>query len=222
MADSTYTRTKAWVFDVDNTLYPHHCNLFEQIDKLMTRFIASRLNLSKNDALALQKGLLSDYATTLQGLVSLHGVNQDDFLAFVHDIDYTCIPANKRLAKVLKNLPGRKIIFTNATSAHAECVLEKLQVPRAIFDHCLDIKAMNFQPKPQAQSYRALLQHCQVQDPAQVVMFDDLACNLKTAHEMGIATVLIETPSNFGRFEGDERYIDCVTNDVESFLEENL
>ncbi len=222
MSKVDYSQKQAWVFDIDNTLYPHHCNLFAQIDKLMGTFISSRMQLPMPAARKIQKGLLSDYATTMQGLASRHGIDPKDFLAFVHNIDYGCVPANERLALALKSLPGRKIIFTNATAAHAERVLERLQVPRALFDHCIDIEAMGFQPKPHKDSYHALLGHCQVEDPSQVVMFDDLACNLKTAHELGITTVLIDTPSRFGRFEGYERYIDQVASDVESFLEQTF
>ena len=29
-----------WVFDLDNTLYPHHTNLFAQIDVKMTAYVA--------------------------------------------------------------------------------------------------------------------------------------------------------------------------------------
>ena len=221
MAKLDYSQKQAWVFDIDNTLYPHHCNLFEQIDKLMGHFISARMNLPLAMARKLQKGLLLDYATTVQGLTSRYGIDPRDFLSFVHDIDYGCVPANERLALALKTLPGRKIIFTNATATHAERVLERLRVPRELFDHCLDIEAMGFQPKPHKDSYDSMLEHCQVDDPSQVVMFDDLACNLKTAHEMGITTVLIDTPSRFGRFAGYERYVDQVASNVESFLEAN-
>ncbi len=213
---------RAWAFDLDNTLYPHHCNLFAQIDVRMGGFIADKLNLPPAEARRLQKGLLQDYATTLQGLVSRYGIDAREFLSFVHDIDYGCVPANPRLASVLASLPGRKIVFTNATTRHAERVLERLRIPRECFDCFLDIAAMNFQPKPHRDSYEALLVRCEVEDPREVVMFDDLPSNLRTAHELGIATVLIDTPSRYGRFAGDERYIDAVAENVESFLEDAL
>ncbi len=213
---------RAWAFDLDNTLYHHECNLFEQIDRRMGGFIAEKLDLAADEARRLQKGLLQDYATTLEGLTSRYGIDAREFLSFVHDIDYSCIPANPRLAGVLGSLPGRKIVFTNATTCHAERVLERLGVPCDYFDHFLDIVAMNFLPKPHRVCYEMLLVHCRVEDPREVVMFDDLSSNLRTAHELGIATVLIDTPLRFGRFAGDERYIDGVASSVEGFLEELL
>ena len=185
----------------------------------MGGFIADKLDLPPDEARRLQKGLLQDYATTLQGLTSRYGIDAREFLSFVHDIDYACVSANPRLASVLASLPGRKIVFTNATTSHAERVLERLQVPRECFDHFLDITAMDFQPKPHRACYESLLEHCRVENPREVVMFDDLPSNLKTAHELGIATVLIDTPSRFGRFAGYERYVDNVAENVESFLE---
>ncbi|HAO2891928.1 TPA: pyrimidine 5'-nucleotidase, partial [Escherichia coli] len=44
-----------WVFDLDNTLYPHHSNLFSQIDVKMTGYIADLLQLSHADARQMQK-----------------------------------------------------------------------------------------------------------------------------------------------------------------------
>lgn len=32
-----------WVFDLDNTLYPHHSNLFAQIDVKMTSYVEELL-----------------------------------------------------------------------------------------------------------------------------------------------------------------------------------
>ncbi len=213
------TSIKAWAFDLDNTLYPHHCDLFAQIDRRMGGFIAEKLALPANEARLLQKELLRDYATTLQGLASRYGIDAREFLSFVHDIDYGCVPVNPRLAGMLEHLAGCKVVFTNATKSHAERVLERLGVPCSCFDHFLDIAAMGYQPKPHRSCYEALLERCRVKDASEVVMLDDLPSNLKTAHEMGMVTVLVDTPSRFARLAGDERYVDFVVGDVESFLE---
>ena len=46
---------ETWIFDLDNTLYPASCRLFDQIHARMTSFIAERFDLSPEGALALQK-----------------------------------------------------------------------------------------------------------------------------------------------------------------------
>ncbi len=43
---------REWVFDLDNTLYPHHINLFAQIDKNMTAYVQELLQLEPEDARA--------------------------------------------------------------------------------------------------------------------------------------------------------------------------
>ncbi|MDG2205123.1 MAG: pyrimidine 5'-nucleotidase, partial [Alphaproteobacteria bacterium] len=55
--DNTLTRggtrplreTETWVFDLDNTLYPTTCRLFDQVDKNITRFIMQFLGLEWDD-----------------------------------------------------------------------------------------------------------------------------------------------------------------------------
>ena len=38
-----FDHVEAWVFDLDNTLYPADCNLFAEIDRRMGEFIANAL-----------------------------------------------------------------------------------------------------------------------------------------------------------------------------------
>ncbi len=35
-----FSHIDTWVFDLDNTLYPHHSNLFSQIDVKMTGYVS--------------------------------------------------------------------------------------------------------------------------------------------------------------------------------------
>jgi putative hydrolase of the HAD superfamily len=60
---------ETWIFDLDNTLYPASCRLFDQIHARMTRFIADRLGLSPEAALSLQKAHFREHGTTLRGLM---------------------------------------------------------------------------------------------------------------------------------------------------------
>ncbi len=50
---------ETWIFDLDNTLYPASCRLFDQIHARMTGFIADRLGLSPEAALIGAKELFS-------------------------------------------------------------------------------------------------------------------------------------------------------------------
>ena len=115
-----FSHVTDWVFDLDNTLYPHHSNLFSQIDVRMTAYVSELLRLPREEARTLQKELYREYGTTLSGLMARHGIDPDDFLEKVHDIDYSWLVPDPVLGAAIRQLPGRKFIFTNGNRKHAE------------------------------------------------------------------------------------------------------
>jgi putative hydrolase of the HAD superfamily len=117
---SDFADIDAWVFDLDNTLYPATTNLFAQIDVRMKTFISKTLNLTLDEAFKLQKQYYHQYGTSLRGLTMHHGIDPDAFLDYVHDIDHSVLNADPRLDAVLAALPGRKLIYTNGSAYHAE------------------------------------------------------------------------------------------------------
>ncbi len=44
--DRSLSHVTEWVFDLDNTLYPRECNLFAQIDILISHYMVSVTNLA--------------------------------------------------------------------------------------------------------------------------------------------------------------------------------
>src|SRR5690606_7433055 len=130
-----FAATDAWIFDLDNTLYPHHTNLFAQVDVRIREYVERLLGLPPEAAQKLQKDYYRRYGTTLRGLMQEHAISPDDFLEYVHDIDHSPIEPNPKLAAAIKALPGRKFIFTNGSRRHAEKVGERL----GFTDHFEDI-----------------------------------------------------------------------------------
>ena len=179
----------SWVFDIDNSLYPAACNLFAQIDARMTGFIENRLGLSREEARKLQKAFYVQYGTTLSGLMHEHNVKPHDFMDYVHDIDLTPISENKKLAGLIKALPGKKYIFTNGSVRHAENVAGKLGIVN-LFDGIFDIAAADYKPKPHRAPYEKFIARHGI-DPTKAAMFEDMACNLEVPHAMGMRTVLV-------------------------------
>ena len=118
--NEAFAHVTTWVFDLDNTLYPSHCNLFRQIDKRMGAFIGDLLDIDLKQARVIQKTYLHRHGTTLNGLMHEHGISPHDFLDYVHDIDVSVIPPNPTLATLVKALPGRKYVYTNGSMDHAE------------------------------------------------------------------------------------------------------
>jgi putative hydrolase of the HAD superfamily len=185
-----FEHVEAWVFDLDNTLYPADCNLFAQIDRRMGEFIMQSLGLPLEEAQALRESYYYQHGTTLAGLVRLHGISPDAFLDYVHDIDLTAVLPSPELAEALAGLPGRKFILTNGSRKHAEAVMARLGV-EDLFDDICDIHALDYiYPKPTQEAYERFIRTHNVV-ASEAVMFDDLPHNLETAHRLGMTTVLV-------------------------------
>ncbi len=211
-----------WIFDLDNTLYPPSCRLFDQIDKRMGAFISDLLGIDPAEAHALQKRYFREFGTTLSGLMAHHNLEPTRYLAYVHDIDYSVIPADPALSAALARLPGRKLIFTNGSRSHALNVMNRLGIS-AHFDHIHDITDSDFVPKPMAQAYERMIATSGA-DPVRSAMFEDIAHNLEVAHGMGMATVLVTFDNGHpdsGHIDtgnGSEAYVDCTTSNLGHFL----
>ena len=219
-----FDHVETWVFDLDNTLYPHHLNLWQQVDERIRLYIERVLNLSRNDAFRLQKDYYRRYGTTLRGLMLEHGLEPDDFLDFVHEIDHSPLAANPLLGAAIEKLPGRKLILTNGTRKHAEAVMQRLAIGEH-FEDVFDIEAAELEPKPSPQTYQRFLARHGV-DAANAAMFEDLARNLATPHALGMTTVLVipegtrEVLREDWEMEGrDADHVDHVTDDLVGFLE---
>jgi putative hydrolase of the HAD superfamily len=179
-----------WVFDLDNTLYPRECNLFAQIDMLISHYMVGVTQLPFDEARALQKAYYRDYGTTLNGLMQLHEVDPDHFLHTVHAIDYSPVQAHPDLVEAIRALPGRKFILTNGDVGHARSVLNRLGHADELFEDIFDIRAMSYKPKPLPEAYGAFFEKHGI-DARRAAMFDDLEKNLVVPHDTGMTTVQV-------------------------------
>jgi putative hydrolase of the HAD superfamily len=218
-----FSHIRDWVFDLDNTLYPHHVNLFAQIDTNMTAYVQELLQLEKEDARVLQKRYYHEHGTTLQGLMLNHGIDPDGFLERAHAIDYSALLPNPELGEAIKALPGRKFIFTNGSVPHAEAAARALGILDN-FDDIFDIVAAGYVPKPAGETYDKFASLHRV-DTAHAAMFEDLPRNLQVPKSLGMRTILL-TPRNLDdvlieRWEmlsDEDDHIDYVTDDLTGFL----
>jgi len=218
-----FAAVETWVFDLDNTLYPHHVNLWQQVDVRIRDYIANFLKLTHDEAFRLQKDLYRRYGTSLRGLMEEHGLDPDEFLEMVHDIDYSPLTPNPALGAAIAQLPGRKLILTNGTRAHAEAVMHRLEI-RSGFEDIFDIASAELEPKPRAIVYDRFFARHRV-DPAKAALFEDLARNLEVPHARGMTTVLVVPVGTREVFREewelagrDEPHVDHVTDDLTGFL----
>jgi putative hydrolase of the HAD superfamily len=215
-----------WVFDLDNTLYPRECNLFAQIDLLISEYMVKVTQLPYEEARALQKTYYRDYGTTLNGLMQRHQIDPDHFLKSVHAIDYSPVSAHPDLLSAIRDLPGRKFILTNGDVGHARAVLNRLgDGADDMFEDIFDIRAMSFKPKPLAEAYETFFARHGI-DAGRAAMFDDLEKNLKVPHDTGMVTVQVVAGEGFVHEQVEAWEIDRnvgphvhhVTADLATFL----
>jgi len=219
-----FTHVDTWVFDLDNTLYPHHVNLWQQVDARIGEFIGAWLKISSDEARVIQKDYYRRYGTSMRGMMTEHGVHADDYLAYVHQIDHSPLQPNPAMGAAIAKLPGRKLILTNGSTDHADKVLARLGLA-AHFEAVFDIIAAELEPKPAPQTYQKFLGRHGV-NPGTSAMFEDLARNLEVPHQLGMTTVLV-VPDGTGEvvredweLEGrDAGHVDHVTDDLTGFLQ---
>lgn len=182
--------SECWVFDLDNTLYPASNGLMADVSARMTQFVASVLGVAADEALIEQKQLFRKHGTTLRGLMEKYTVDPWSFMDFVHQVDYEQVAPSPRLADALLALPGRKVVFTNASVKHAGQVLDRLGIADQ-FEGIFDVAAASWQPKPHPTAYQTLVEQHQI-TPGRAVMVEDIAPNLEPAAMLGMTTVWID------------------------------
>jgi putative hydrolase of the HAD superfamily len=220
----TFDQIDTWVFDLDNTLYPHHVNLWQQVDAKIGEFVAAWLKVSPQEARRIQKDYYLRYGTTMRGMMTEHGVSADDYLAYVHKIDHSPLEPNPAMGEAITKLNGRKLILTNGSADHVDAVLARLGLT-SHFQGVFDIIAAELEPKPAPQTYRRFLDLHDV-DPTRAAMFEDLARNLVVPHELGMTTVLVvpdgskQVVREDWELEGrGAAHVDHVTDDLTGFLQ---
>ncbi len=180
---------EVWLFDLDNTLYPIGNDFMRLIEARMTLFVARELNLSRDEAWALQKRYLHEHGTTLAGLMANHGIDPEHFLDEVHDVSLDALTPDPELRTALMRLPGRRLVFTNGDARHAERVLNRLAIAEA-FEAVFHIAAADYVPKPNPATFARMIAAHAV-DPRRTCFFEDSEKNLAPAASLGMTTVLV-------------------------------
>jgi len=205
-----------WIFDLDNTLYSVHCDLGAQLGKRMGEFVSRFLDLPLEEARVIQKQYFLTHGTTLRGMMVEHGMQPKEYLDYVHDLDLSEIPIDKRLDLALQALPGRKVIYTNATNAHAERVLCRLGIKHH-FEASFDIIDADYVPKPNQRPYELLLNRYSI-NPKTTVMVEDIAQNLVPAASLGMATVWVRGGRDIGLTYEQNSHVHHITDDLSAWI----
>ncbi len=207
-----FLKINTWVFDLDDTLYPRDSGLWAQIDKRISAYVKKQLLVDDDEIIRLRKYYRQTYGGALKGMLVEHHIDADDYLADVHNIDYSALKPNPQLAKDISKLPGKKFIFTNGDAAHAMRVLNKIGLNNC-FDGIYDVTYTDFIPKPYQQAYDSFIKHFAL-EPQATAMFEDNLANLEMCKKLGMTTI----------FVGDKpqplipSYVDIAVNGINDFV----
>ena len=205
MVKASFSHVRAWVFDLDHTLYPPQVALFDQIEVLMTDYIVQAIGVDRAEANRLRSFYWRTYGTSLAGLMAEHNIDPDPFLLAVHDIDFSVLPKAPDLAAAIAALPGRKIVYTNGTKPYANNVLQARGLD-GLFDAVYGVEHANYRPKPEQSAFKAVFALDGL-PPEQGAMFEDDIRNLAAPHAMGMRTVHVAprpTPQDHIHYHTDD------------------
>jgi putative hydrolase of the HAD superfamily len=178
------------LFDLDETMYPTESGIMDLIGERINQYMALRLGIDPEDVATVRRRYYERYGTTGRGLFLHYDVDVGDYFEFVHDLPVEeMLEADARLDQVLQELDAEKVIFTNATAAHAWRVLRALRVDRH-FGRVIDIRELEYVPKPDARAYRQALELLQARGD-ECLLVDDRLRNLIPGRELGMTTVLV-------------------------------
>jgi putative hydrolase of the HAD superfamily len=207
---------ETWVFDLDNTLYPATSTVYPEVESRMNAFIMAELGLDLDAAIALRRRFFTAHGTTLRGLMNEYGLPPGPFLEYCHELDLSALLDDRRLAAAIAALPGRKLIFTNATQRHAERVLDRLGMA-ALFCAIHDIEACRYLPKPDPSGYRALIAAHDIV-AARAAMIEDIPRNLAPAAALGMTTIWLKGGPHDQEADADVAHVHHAVDDLAQFL----
>ena len=189
-----------WLFDLDNTLHDASHAIFPAINANMNAYIAQILSSSAlpADAHAVDAArllYLQRYGATLLGMMKHHAVRAEDFLHEAHRFDDlgSMIRAERGLARLLKRLPGRKILLTNGPRRYSRDVMRHLGLHRHFAKH-IAIESMHVHRQLRPKPSRLLLRKLMAKErtaPGRCVLVEDTVKTLKAAKSLGMRTVWV-------------------------------
>lgn len=179
------------LIDLDRTMYPVNCGVWDTIGERIHIFIKNKLGLSDEAALNLRMRLREQYKTTMQGLHVEFGIDEQEYLQFVHDIQLTSlVPPNPDLPALLAAIPQKKYIFTNSTRYHAQRILQYLHV-QDCFEDIMDATTIIPYTKFEREAFPIALRLIGSPAPSECVMVDDEEDIIDRAKEEGLKGILV-------------------------------
>ncbi|UCG39572.1 MAG: pyrimidine 5'-nucleotidase [bacterium] len=180
--------SRGMLFDLDNTLYPREKGVFDRVNERINQFVAGVAACGPDEVRTLRRDFIRRYGTTLGGLMRHHGVDPDEYLAYVHQVPVEeMLGPDPALRTFLESIRLPKVIFTNASAGHAERVLRALDAD-SLFDGVCDLASTGYLGKPHLEAFRAAaaLLSCPLE---RLIFLDDVPENIEAGARFGALTV---------------------------------
>ncbi|EBA18604.1 pyrimidine 5'-nucleotidase [Roseobacter sp. SK209-2-6] len=210
MVKRAFSHVRHWVFDLDNTLYHPSARLFDQIEVKMTSYVMEELGVDAAEADRLRSSYWRDHGTTLAGLMREHDMDPLPYLEAVHDISLDHLEEDRELAARIKDLPGKRIVYTNGSAPYAERVLAARGLS-GLFDGIYGVEDAGFRPKPEREAFDIIFGKAGI-EASSAAMFEDDPRNLAAPHAMGMRTVHVAPDPH------EDDHVHYSTDDLSGFL----
>ncbi|HOZ38021.1 MAG TPA: pyrimidine 5'-nucleotidase [Anaerolineaceae bacterium] len=185
------TPVKTLLIDLDDTTYPTSVGVWPLITERVFQYMYAVVGIPKDEIPEKRDRLFLEHGTTMRGLNIEYGIDVEDYLQYVHEVDLSkVIQPDQQLRQVLGSLPQDKWIFTNASRQHADNVLGLLGIAD-LFMGVIDVLDTEPWCKPHPEAFEIALKLAGGPEPAETLFVDDLEVNLDAARALGLQTLRV-------------------------------
>ena len=185
------TPVKTLLIDLDDTTYPTSVGVWPLITERVFQYMYAVVGIPKDEIPEKRDRLFLEHGTTMRGLNIEYGIDVQDYLQYVHEVDLSkVIQPDQQLRQALGSLPQDKWIFTNASRQHANNVLGLLGISD-LFMGVIDVLDTEPWCKPHPEAFEIALKLAGGLQPTETLFVDDLEVNLDAARSLGLQTLRV-------------------------------
>jgi putative hydrolase of the HAD superfamily len=181
---------KNYIFDLDETLYSPEVPIMKIVGERINDYMHQILHFKPNEIINMRAFYKKNYGTTLYGLMKEFNIKPDEFLSYVHKINYkNILKKDNKLNKKIAQINGNLFIYTNASKSHAISVLEQLGLIK-FFKHIVSIEDTDYIPKPTELGFQKFVEKVGIKC-SESIFIDNSSVNLQTAKKTYMHTALV-------------------------------
>ena len=215
-------KVKYLILDMDGCVYkPKYLKtLFGQVSSRMTDFISLKLDIDKIKAKEIQADYFYKYDTSLNGLMKNYPkiINPEEFLSYVHNINYDCLEKDTELREELLKLDVKAYCATNGSKEHAINCMRRIGIDDLFEGKIMDIVDFNFKPKPNPESLRLMCEEYQIPQNEETVYVEDICKNLSSETAKNMIKVWFSNDEPINNIDKYKDVIDYKIDNLALFL----